>query len=304
MPEENKTKAQPDRNFLKRFRSVLLIPIVCVFIGLCYLYGRLIEVDWIKIKYINTPIRGLPEEFEGFKIVHLSDLHVTKLGRREKKLPMMVNSIDADAIVITGDFTHTREGETFVTRDGEAIAAAIVSQLKAKYGKWGVDGNWDSTQTIKACEEAGMKMLLTKADVIEVGGKKLGIIGLRQGVAYRAVSIETQRNIISRLKSQFPDGTPVIILSHMPRIIHSAQEENVDLVLSGHTHGGQVRIPFGPAIETPSDMGIWYSKGLFKFKNTYLSINPGIGLEPGPDYIQVRFWCRPEITVIVLRQAD
>jgi hypothetical protein len=149
-------------------------------------------------------------------------------------------------------------------------------------------------------QDAGLKMLKNEVDVIEVGGEKLGIIGLRFDMAMRAVSLEEQRRVISRLESRLPAGAPTILLSHMPRISDAAQEEDIDLVLAGHTHGGQVRIPFGPAIITPSDMGVWRSKGLFKYKETFLYISPGIGLEPGPDWIKVRFWCRPEITVIRL----
>ena len=292
MSEGAKSASLTPKNRLKQFRSVLLIPIVLAVIGLCYGYGRLIEVNWIRIKRVDVPIRGLPKEFKGFKIVHLSDLHVTEMGKRERKLPAMVNSVGADAIFITGDFAHMREGEK--------IAASLISRLEAKYGMWGVAGNWDSTQTLQACERAGLRMLMTQTDTIEIGGKHIGLIGLTLDKALPVYSMQEQRTIIASLKSKVPDDAPVILLAHMPRIIRAAQDEGIDLVLSGHTHGGQVRIPFGPAIETPSDLGVWYSKGLFKFKETYLYINPGIGLEPGPDYVQVRFWCRPEITLITL----
>jgi len=290
-----KQQPQSPKGLFKQYRSILAIPLFILIIGLCYAYGRLIEVNWIKIECVDIPIRGLPAEFEGFKIVQLSDLYVTELGKREKKLPAMVNSIGADAIFITGDFARTAAGEK--------IAASIISKLEARHGIWGVSGNWDSTQTLKACEDAGLQMLMSETDTIEIGEKHLGIIGLRVGVATRVVNTETQRKAIAKLKAELPAGAPIILLEHMPRIIHAAQEEGIDLVLSGHTHGGQVRIPFGPAIVTPSDLGIRTSKGLYEFKDTYLYINPGIGLEPGPDFIRVRFWCRPEITVITLRPA-
>jgi hypothetical protein len=220
---------------------------------------------------------------------------VNELGSREKKLPQMVNTIGADAIFLTGDYAQTDEGEV--------LAASVIAKLEAEHGMWGVLGNWDSKRTARLLEEAGVKMLQGEADMIEVGGEQLGVIGLDFDDAMRAVPTEKQRQNISRLRARLPEGIPIILLEHMPRIIHAAQEEDIDLVLAGHTHGGQVRIPFGPAIETPCDMGVWYSKGLFKFKNTFLYINSGIGLEPGPDWIQVRFWCRPEITVIRLVSA-
>jgi len=292
MPEETHMRIKPAESRLRQFRSVLLLPVILAAIGLCYLYGRFIEVDWIRIERVNIPIRGLPAEFDGFRIIHLSDFHISKMGRREKKLAEMVNSVGANAIFITGDFADTDKGLE--------IAALIISQFQSEHGKWGVLGNWDSNRTVKVCRGAGLKMLLTETDLIEHDGKKLGIIGLRFDDAVPVLTTRAQRTIISNLKSRLPDGIPVILLEHAPRIIYAAQEESIDLVLSGHTHGGQVRIPFGSAIETPSDMGIRYTKGLHKFKDTYLYINPGIGLEPGPDYIQVRFWCRPEITVIVL----
>ena len=292
MSQSTHTLAAPAKHSLKPFRSVLLIPLVLILVGTCYLYARFIEVNWIKIMRLDLPIKHLPQEFEGFKIVHLSDLHINTLGKRERKLAPMVNSVGADAIFITGDFSDTKEGEP--------IAASILAQLKSRYGMWGVLGNWDSNRTRKSCKQAGVKMLLSQTDTIEIGGGKIGIIGLKFDDSLRILTTRRHREIISGLKAKLPDGIPVILLEHEPRIIRAAQDEGIDLVLSGHTHGGQVRIPFGPAIETPSDMGIWYSKGLYKFKDTYLNINPGIGLEPGSDYIKVRFFCRPEIAVIVL----
>lgn len=284
------------RGLLVRFRTFLLIPVLLAGIGLCYAYGRLIEVNWIRIKRVEIPIRRLPAEFDGFKIVHLSDLHVAEMGRREEMLPILVNSLGADAIFITGDFADFDRGIIH--------AASIISRLQAKYGKWGVLGNWDSRETEKACEEAGLKILMAETETIERNGRQLGIIGLRFEDTLPFYSTEEKSDIIAGLKSEFSTGTPVILLAHLPRTIRAAQEEDIDLVLAGHTHGGQVRIPFGPAIITLSDMGIWISKGLYKFKDTHLYINPGIGLEPGPAYIQVRFWCRPEITVVILRPAN
>lgn len=295
MPERAETVIQLSPQSHRRFRSLLFIPLLLALVGACYLYGRLIEVNWIRIERVEIPIRNLPEAFEGFTIVQLSDLHVVEIGKRERKLPEMVNGIGADAIFMTGDYTQTREGES--------LAASVVAKLKAKYGVWGVLGNWDPYRTAKVLEEVGVKMLLTQADVIDIRGEKIGIIGLRFGDALRVLPTQSQRQTIASLKAELPEGIPIILLEHTPRIIYAAQEENIDLVLSGHTHGGQVHIPFGPAIETPCDMGIWYTNGLFKFKNTFLYINPGIGLEPGPNWMQVRFWCRPEITVIRLMRA-
>lgn len=289
------TTLRRPRLFLSPLRVLSLILCALLIIAACYLYARLIEVDWLRIKQVSIPVRNLPAAFENFLIVHLSDLHVTELGKREKRLPAMVNGINADAIFITGDFAQNEEGS--------ALAASIVSQLKPKYGIWGIGGNWDSNDTLDAMEAAGLKMLRNEVDVIEVDNENLGIVGLRFDVAMRAVSLEEQRRVISRLKSRLPPEIPLILLSHMPRIIDAAQEEDIDLVLAGHTHGGQVRIPFGPAIITPSDMGLWRSKGLFKYEETHLYISPGIGLEPGPDWIKVRFWCRPEITALRLVKA-
>jgi len=286
----------PSRRTIRRsLRSLLLIPIVLAVVGAAYLYGRLIEVNWIKTKRVDVPIRPLPPQFDGFKIVQLSDLHIWDLGEREKKLPAMVNAVGADAIFITGDFAHDEQGMQ--------VAAALISQLQSRYGIWGVLGNWDSRQTVKACKEAGVKMLLSEVDTIEIDGALLGIIGLKYDDALRVLGVDVQRQTLAGLKSQLPADIPVILLEHEPRIVRAAQDEGIDLVLSGHTHGGQVRIPFGPAIETPSDMGIWYTRGMYQFKNTLLYINPGIGLEPGPDYIKVRFFCRPEITVLTLRDG-
>lgn len=297
MTEETPVAKPTHNSRLKQFRSILLIPVVLFVIGACYAYGRLIEVDWLKIERLEVPIHRLPEEFDGFKIIHLSDFHIKEMGKREKKLIPMVNSVGADAIFLTGDYTD--RGEHL------KIAVNVIEQFESKYGMWGVLGNWDSdiwvTLTLKG---HGVRMLRSEVDTIQIDNARLGLIGLRFDDAVPILAMESKRKIIANLKSRLPEDIPLILLAHEPHIIHTAKAENIDLVLSGHTHGGQVRIPFGPAIETPSKMGIWYTKGLYEFGDTLLHINPGIGLEPGPDFIQVRFWCRPEITVITLRPAS
>jgi predicted MPP superfamily phosphohydrolase len=293
-PEE--AQSPVSKSLRRRLRPLLAIPAVLGVFGQCYVYGRLIEVDWVKVEHVDIPIRNLPEEFDGFKVVHLSDLHIDEIGKREKKLAEMVNSVGADAIVITGDCAQSREGEQ--------IAATLISQFKAERGLWGVLGNWDSNETAKTLEEVGIEILEAETDTITIDGQRLCIIGLRLEDALPFYSTEQQREIIAELKAKLPEGAPVILLSHMPRVIRAAREEEIDLVLAGHTHGGQVRIPFGPAIVTLSDLGVWTSKGLYEFDDTYLHISPGFGLEPGPDWIQVRFWCRPEVTVITLRAEE
>ena len=101
MSDQGKETSPASKSLARQLRYVLLIPLTLVVVGLCYLYGRFIEVNWIKTEYVHIPIRGLPQEFEGFKIVHLSDLHVVEMGKREKKLPAMVNSVSGSSSLAT-----------------------------------------------------------------------------------------------------------------------------------------------------------------------------------------------------------
>ncbi|GAB4348635.1 MAG: metallophosphoesterase [Candidatus Abyssubacteria bacterium] len=276
-------------------RVLTLLLGLAVVASLCYLYARFIEVDWLKVRRVEIPVQNLPQSFEGFRIVHLSDLHCGASGERERKLPSLVNSLQADALMLSGDFAETEEGE----KNRRLRHCPTRGQIRQVGGL----GNWDSGYTITTLKSAEIKILLNETDVIEIGDESIGIIGLRFSVASRRNPLPNQRKTIADLRAQLPDR-PVVLLEHFPRIIHAAQDEKIDIVLAGHTHGGQVRIPFGPALITPSDMGVWRSRGLFRLKDTYLYINPGVGLEPGPDYMKVRFFCRPEVTLIVLRKAE
>jgi len=170
----------------------------------------------------------------------------------------------------------------------------LISQFKARLGIWGVPGNTDhlfidGKGLADVLRPAGIRILVNQAERLQVDvGKYFWLVGVDDPV-------EGFANLSEALGS-VPPGSPEILLAHGPKIFEKAIQEKINLVLVGHTHGGQIGIPFlihlsDYANRTP------YMKGLFKKESTQMYVNRGIGTK----MLNVRFLCRPEITLIEIK---
>ena len=253
-------------------------------------YARFIEPYRYEVSETEVFLRGLPERFEGFRITQLTDVHHSRIvGIEEVRRTVdLANSTKPDLIALTGDYT------TAYRRYIEPCAEAL-GGLNAPEGVWAVLGNHDHYTdpelTTRALEQKGIAVLNNANTAIRRGSDVLQLSGIDDwswaGTNwFRAFYGLDQKR-------------PTVLLSHQPRVLDFAESERVDLILSGHTHGGQIDLPLlGPPARFAT-AELKYAQGLFRRGATQLYVSRGTGVIGLP----VRFGVRPEIAVLRLRRA-
>jgi predicted MPP superfamily phosphohydrolase len=246
----------------------------------------LIEPYWIEVKEQPVYISNLPEAFEGFRIVQLSDLHGKRFANKE--IGLRVNKLKPDLVVITGDVFDQSE-ETPVQYLGN-----VLEGLNAKFGTYFVFGNnefYMNKQNIKEMLAlVNVRTLINESVSLTLKGSHIYLVGIDDPYSQNY-------DLSKALHGTGPE--PKILLAHTPEIIHVAEKYGVDLTLAGHTHGGQIQIPFFPRLISNVGEGYeQYLAGLFNVGNTQMYVNRGLG----ENDIPMRFLTRPEITVIVLQK--
>jgi hypothetical protein len=261
------------------------------------LYATRAEPDWIEVTDVPLPLPGLPEALLGLTIVHLSDFHAGPYvsAADVRRSVKRANTLAADVLVLTGDFVYQS------ARYG-AFCAQELAALRSRYGILAVLGNhdiWNGADELAAnLDRAGIRVLRNEAVSLIIAGTELWLVGL-EDTGYAGTDFgdfqEAWQGVpagLDQLLAGMPAGAPRILLVHTPDFCEMLPEGHVDLVLSGHTHGGQVSVPFlGPPI-VPSCFGQKYAAGLVAGPRAPVYVNRGIGLIPPP----VRLNCRPEVT--------
>ncbi len=253
-------------------------------------YPFLIERYWIQTNLYRIRLPNLPRAFHGLRIVHLSDLHFGPLVPRlvMEYVVWQTNRLRRDLVVLTGDYVHTRN----TTREIDGVWP-MLSRLQAPLGVYAVLGNhdhWaDLDRSLYWLERSGQG-LRHRAVALERQGQRLWLGG--------AGDLWEDDLGIDQAFSVAPDQECKILLSHNPDSADEPYQARVDLILSGHTHGGQVKLPFLGALKLPvSNRG--YVDGLLQARRSQLFISRGIGWAIVP----VRFNCPPEIAVLELYAA-
>ena len=257
----------------KRLRAAVLGLLgAAVLMGI---YAAEIEPVWIEVTryHVAAPISP------AIKIAHLTDLHTRELGRPERRLLELLDEEKPDVIVITGDVTNN-DGNAADTR-------ALLERLHAPLGVWMVRGNWEIWQLKESpnalYQSLGIHYLINESQPVRAG---LWIVGLDDPRAGRPDP--------NRAYGQVPAGMTTITLLHAPAIFQLLAGRT-NLVLAGHTHGGQVRLPFLPPLWLPEASGP-YVAGWYERRGTRMYVSRGIGMSVLP----IRFLCRPELTIITM----
>lgn len=261
------------------------------------LYAAEIARHEISIERRTMYLSRLPEEFHGFRIVQISDFHYEEFTEPYflREIVRHVNRLRADAVVLNGDYvTMGFLPHSWTIRNADPCAE-ILSGIACPL-RYAVLGNHDSgfaePAVLSALANHRLPLLYNSNVPLERGGKRLWIAGTGDACS-KKVDLDTAVPAASR-----KDGEPVVLLVHEPDILPHVARYDVDLMLSGHTHGGQVRLPFIPPIHLPT-LGKKYVEGLFRMGATQLYVNRGIGTVGVP----MRLNCPPEITVITLSAA-
>lgn len=257
------------------------------FLAICFAYS-LIEPFWLKNNYYTVANKKIPESFDNKKIVFISDIHHGRYLsiERVKRLVNRINLLSSDIIILGGDY---------VSNNPKYIRAvfAELGNLRAKIGVYGVLGNHDDykndNQTREAMRDAGIHILDNAGEWLGSGGERIRIGGV--GDLWTE-----EQNLNPTLNETEPDDF-VILVSHNPDYAESLPPNKIDLMFSGHTHGGQITFFGLYAPITMSDYGQKYLGGSIKKGETEIIITHGVGTSLLP----MRFFARPGIEIVTLK---
>ncbi len=260
----------------------------------------LFEANDPKLIPIELSVRRLPAEWDGLRVVQLSDFHYDPYFSVVpiRKAIKMVNQLQPDLVVLTGDFITKPSFHRHWLQNSKKAALAIwpcselLSGLRSRYGSIAILGNHDVScgahTVIEALHSRGISVLRNSSLSLERNGKRLWLAGVDD-------VLEGEPDLDKALNG-IPTQEPVVLLSHEPDFVDVVKRYPVDLQLSGHSHGGQIRIPMVGALYLP-ELARKYPMGRYDFGPLTLYTNIGIGTI----MIPARFDCPPEITLFTLR---
>jgi uncharacterized protein len=241
----------------------------------------------IQVRHHRVKLPELPAAFDGFTILHISDMHVDVSHGAMRRLAELLPDLRYDICVLTGDF----RGKTFGPFDATLEdLTRIRAHLKGPV--YGVLGNHDTICMVPGMEEMGIRMLLNEVETIVRGNQRIHLVGIDDAHYYRADNIE-------KVASQFPHDEFSVLLSHTPEIYRQAAHADFNMLLSGHTHGGQICLPGSIPLTLDSVLPRHMGSGPWKYRDMvgYTSVGAGSVVVP------VRFNCLPEITLHHLESA-
>ncbi|MEM6432171.1 MAG: metallophosphoesterase, partial [Deinococcota bacterium] len=282
--------ASPTNISRRRFLKLMAASSAAGLSGITYSWQ--IEPRRLVVREHTLPISRLPTAFDGFRIVQLSDLHIDPQYRYGfiAEAVATANDLNPDLVVLTGDY---------ITQDASAMPklASYLAELQANHGIYAIFGNHDvwggkrgTVQT--AFQQVGIPLLNNTHVILSQSDEKLILAGLDDGWGGRPDLNTALHNT--------PDN-PVVLLLHEPDLIEQhAHDPRIILQLSGHSHGGQIRLPNVGALYLPR-YGQKYDYGLYKVGNIWLNTNAGLGMTSyGLTTPPVRFNCPPEISLMIL----
>lgn len=239
------------------------------------------NAEQIQVKHNHIAMKTLPSRFDGFTLLHISDLHADMNEGAMRRLTELLPDMAYDLCVLTGDY----RGKTFGPFDAALESLArVCSHLKGPV--YGVLGNHDTIRMIPALEDMGIRMLLNECEAIFRGEEAIYLAGIDDAHYYRVDNIE-------KAASKIPDNAFSILLSHTPEIYRQAAHAGFDLLLSGHTHGGQICLPGSIPITLDSVLPRQMGSGPWKYRNMVGYTSVGVGAS----IVAVRINCPPEITL-------
>ena len=246
------------------------------------------NAERIVVKHNDIAFKDLPPLFDGFTILHISDMHVEMNEVAMQRLSELVGEMRYDLCVLTGDYRAETFGAFEAALDG---VGRVRSQLRGPI--YGVLGNHDTIQMVPGLEAMGIRILLNECEVIARGDQRIHLAGIDDAHFYRVDNIE-------KAALQIPDGEFSILLSHTPEIYRQAAHANFNLMLSGHTHGGQICLPGGIPVLTSTRMPRRLASGRWRQGTMHGYTARGVGTST----VDARFNCPPEIVLHTLLPAQ
>lgn len=263
-------------------------------------YSMFFERTAISVTKLELTFKKLPKAFDGYKILQLSDLHVAHWWTLEKRMEKLMSQVDYDLLTLTGDVAVTARGAKYLK--------AFLDRVHPKDGTVAVFGNTEHKGEYGLSRQADMhKMNMTILEndhlFIERGDDRVAIIGVDDPFKGYDDIKEAMRDV--------PDDVFKLMLVHSPQVAREAAEAGTDLLLAGHTHGGQVKLPIFGVIYPHIPKHKKLVRGLFGGSelsqilkmdagDMRVYTSRGIGISNLP----IRFMCPPEIVLVTLRSAN
>jgi predicted MPP superfamily phosphohydrolase len=274
--------------------SLIAIGAILVAAIAAYIYT---QNEWVEVKNFSIVIPNLPKSFEGFKIVQVSDTQFPHNAGSVKSLVSLIKKQKPDLIVMTGDMIDRRGRD--LEKDGTLLFCHELVKISDVYA---ITGNHEYTSPLyeewkTLVIKSGMRLLLNEYTILERDKDRIALLGLDVDVPYHEDLFQLDLNEIKEM--------PRILLSHKPNLYKSFESDKnaiqPHLVLSGHAHGGQFRIPFWRGLYSP-DQGVLpkYTNGLYTLKNKVIMlVSRGMGNSSFP----FRLNNRPHMPVVILKST-
>ena len=280
----------------------ILIAVAAVFLAVA-----LISTFTLRTTRLEISLRNLPDEFDGFKLVHISDLHNASFGKGNGRLVSRIKACEPDCVIMTGDFAggvsfeHPEKGASHKLCLGLKPLPVYVSlgnhELRLVYRHMDL-----FEKQLADLRETGCALLHNSACRIEKNGAHINLFGLSlEGARHRGVHPFRipEGTLDGTLKPV--DGEVNILMAHVPQFFPQYADAGYDLVLSGHIHGGIVRVPgLGGMFSPTRRLFPEYCYGIYEKGRTKMFVTAGLGRA----LIPLRFLCRPEVAEIVLKKAE
>jgi predicted MPP superfamily phosphohydrolase len=270
--------------------KILIVLIVILALSI-YLY---FENTSVSATLYEIKDEDIPRGFDGMKIAQVSDFHNTKSRRLTNKLIKLLNEQDPDLIAITGDLVDCR-------RTDVDVALKFVDEITKIAPVYYVSGNHEANtdfyvRLIDGLQQRGVIILSNRTEILTKDDEELNLIGINDPLQLRGLT-DSERIKTALEEARYNNKNYSILLAHRPEQFNAYVEKDMDLVLTGHAHGGQIRFPFIKAIYAPTQ-GFWpkYSEGLYRDKNTTMIVSRGIGNSAFP----FRINNRPELVIVTL----
>ncbi len=243
----------------------------------------------LKLTACDLPLPGLPAAFDGYRLLHLSDLHFDASPHATQALYRTIEGLEVDIVVATGDFVEHHA-------HGTPVAAAAMCKLKAllapRHGVVATLGNHDSWRTAEALEDQGIRVLINETMTILHGGQRIAVTGIDDPSHF------FDEAAVEALASDGNGGTK-IALAHSPELASVAAAGGYHLYLAGHTHGGQIRLPLLGDAAIDLHKHREYSRGWWRHDGMVGYTSRGVGTT----LAALRFNCPAEVLMITLRAA-
>jgi uncharacterized protein len=241
------------------------------------------------VRHLSLEFPNLPAAFDGYRVLHLSDLHIDCLDLLPAAVAAVLGGIQADVCLMTGDYRFQTEGSCGKARSG---MRQVVSSISAEDGIFAILGNHDPSEMAAALDEMEVSMLINDAVELRRGEHSLWLAGVDDSYDYRCDELPVALQHV-------PSDAFRILLAHTPDLYDEAAESGTDLYLSGHTHAGQVRLPWIGSVIQNSSAPRAYTHGYWRHREMQGYTSSGVGCSMLP----IRFNCPPEVVLMELHRS-